>query len=404
VGSISLFGQGDGALYSANYSSAWSHQIFGDFRTGQIAVRGQNSGTWQAWRTVLDSSNWSGYAAAASHSHDYATHRADGTNYIDYARYIYSTAHGAYKEARDLYVYYADLGRQVYDDNAYHGGAAWKEASQLGVKRAGGLTRNDSSDDYNVQTTWGADVGGYWSLRGYAPSGAYHAPCYVGRSGYADSAGSAPANGGTSDACSGVAARATRANGNLYVDDNYGNCIIGVYSHVRFQGVYSMGASYMLPADGTTTGNLYGLAWSYPRAGGAAGNLDSHGLLCLINGGFASAMSYSIVASANVTAYSDERLKKNWRDLPVDFVASLAKVKVGIYERIDQEITQVGVSAQSLREVLPEAITEAKDEIGTLSVNYGNAALASSVALAKEVVELRALVVALTRRIEEAGL
>ncbi len=42
----------DGALYSQSYSSAWQHQIAGDFRSGQIAVRGKNSGTWQPWKKV----------------------------------------------------------------------------------------------------------------------------------------------------------------------------------------------------------------------------------------------------------------------------------------------------------------------------------------------------------------
>ena len=42
----------DGALYSQAYSSAWQHQIAGDFRSGQIAVRGKNSGTWQSWKKV----------------------------------------------------------------------------------------------------------------------------------------------------------------------------------------------------------------------------------------------------------------------------------------------------------------------------------------------------------------
>jgi len=64
--SISLFGQSDGGLYSSAYSSVWMHQIFGDFRTGQIAIRGKNNGTFQAWRTVLDSSNFSGYALPLS--------------------------------------------------------------------------------------------------------------------------------------------------------------------------------------------------------------------------------------------------------------------------------------------------------------------------------------------------
>lgn len=57
-----LFGQTDGAVYCATYSDAWQHQINGDFRTGQIAIRGKNSGTWQSWRTVLDSSNYNSYS------------------------------------------------------------------------------------------------------------------------------------------------------------------------------------------------------------------------------------------------------------------------------------------------------------------------------------------------------
>jgi hypothetical protein len=185
--------------------------------------------------------------------------------------------------------------------------------------------------------------------------------------------------------------RANRANGNFYIDDNYGYGVVGVYSSYRYQGVFAMGDSYKLPADGTTTGSLYGMAWSHPNAGGAAGNLTDHGLLIINNGAFKCAISNSIVASSNITAYSDERLKTNWRDMPEDYVARLAQVKVGIYDRIDEEdVTQVGVSAQSFQKLLPQAIMTAKDEMQTLSVSYGNAALASAVELAKDNVELRA--------------
>ena len=58
----SLFGQQEGALYSHVYSDIWKHQIQGDYRTGQIALRGKNNGTWQAWRTVLDSGNYNNYS------------------------------------------------------------------------------------------------------------------------------------------------------------------------------------------------------------------------------------------------------------------------------------------------------------------------------------------------------
>jgi hypothetical protein len=62
TGSISLLGQTDGALYSQRYGDSWQHQIYGDYRTGQIVVRGKNSGSWTSWRTVLDSSNYTSYA------------------------------------------------------------------------------------------------------------------------------------------------------------------------------------------------------------------------------------------------------------------------------------------------------------------------------------------------------
>jgi len=177
--------------------------------------------------------------------------------------------------------------------------------------------------------------------------------------------------------------------GNIYLDTNHGNSVVGLYSSYRYQGVFAMGDSYKMSADGTSLANMYGIAWSHPNAGGAAGNLTDHGMLIINNGSFRCAISNSIVASGNITAYSDERLKRNWRDMPENFVERLAQVKVGRYERIDDGMEQVGVSAQSLQPLLPEAIQVAKDEIGTLSVSYGNAAMASAVELAKELVMLK---------------
>lgn len=94
-----------------------------------------------------------------------------------------------------------------------------------------------------------------------------------------------------------------------------------------------------------------------------------------------------IVASGNITAYSDETLKENWRPVALDFVTGLALVKSGVYDRTDVYLTQVGVSAQSLQDLMPEAIITNED--GLLSVAYGQAALAACIELAKEVVALR---------------
>lgn len=96
----------------------------------------------------------------------------------------------------------------------------------------------------------------------------------------------------------------------------------------------------------------------------------------------------AVYSDGNVTAYSDERVKTNWRDFGADFIERLAQVKSGIYDRTDVEsLTQVGVTAQSLRPVMEHAVVEAPT--GELSVAYGNAALAAAVELAKELVTLK---------------
>ena len=59
------------------------------------------------------------------------------------------------------------------------------------------------------------------------------------------------------------------------------------------------------------------------------------------------------------------------------------------------EATQVGVSAQSLQEVLEYAIN--KNEEGGLSVAYGNAALVACVKLAQRVIALEAKLEQLTK-------
>ena len=64
-GTNSILGQNDGAMYKQVYSGSLAHEIYGDYKTGQIAVRGKNNGTWQAWRTILDSSNYDNYVKSS---------------------------------------------------------------------------------------------------------------------------------------------------------------------------------------------------------------------------------------------------------------------------------------------------------------------------------------------------
>jgi hypothetical protein len=191
----------------------------------------------------------------------------------------------------------------------------------------------------------------------------------------------------------------------LYMDNNYGHSIVGAYSATRYQGVFAMGDSYKLPADGATTGSLYGLAWSHPNAGGTAANLNTHGLLVMENGTFLAAVSGSIrcrddmraplfydsnntayyldpnatgtslnvagsiVAAGNVTAYSDIRLKEDI-EVITDAIDKVKQITGVTYTRKENGKRQTGVIAQDVLKVLPEAVEGSDDSM--YSVAYGN--------------------------------
>lgn len=104
----------------------------------------------------------------------------------------------------------------------------------------------------------------------------------------------------------------------------------------------------------------------------------------------------NLTTNGTVSAGSDERWKENWKEFGPNFIDELAQVKHGTYSRIDTKEIQVGVGAQSLQKVIPEAINQ--DDKGYLNVAYGHAALASVVELAKELVKLRAEIAELKSR------
>lgn len=84
-------------------------------------------------------------------------------------------------------------------------------------------------------------------------------------------------------------------------------------------------------------------------------------------------VSGSIVADADITAYSDERLKSNVELIP-DALAKINELDGFTYDMEDKEGNtmgrKTGVIAQHVQKVLPEAVME--DEEGYLSVAYGN--------------------------------
>ena len=77
------------------------------------------------------------------------------------------------------------------------------------------------------------------------------------------------------------------------------------------------------------------------------------------------------VSSGNVTAYSDIRLKTNIQVI-TGALEKISKIRGVTYDRTDTQnpLTQVGVIAQEVEKVLPEAVSE--DEKGIKTVAYGN--------------------------------
>jgi hypothetical protein len=329
-----LFGQTDGAVYCSTHDASWQHQINGDFRTGQIAIRGKNANTWQAWRVVLDASNYTSYAPSLTGS------GASGTWGISVT-----------------------------------GNAENLTTPTVGYKHVG---------------AWGV---GRTAVGAILVNTAYR-----------------------SDICDGNAATASTAAGltgspSINVTEVYSNSWLrnnntntGLYNQANANHFYSRGGNrWGITGNGAASNiylDFYGTHENTIRGSIHADTSNNIGFLTPSGGwSFMVSSTGNATATLNVTAYSDERKKKNWRSVADNFVEKLAIVKAGVYDRTDEVITQVGVSAQSLQKLLPEAVIEDAD--GFLSVAYGNAAMASAVELAKELVALKELVKELKAEVDE---
>jgi hypothetical protein len=198
---------------------------------------------------------------------------------------------------------------------------------------------------------------------------------------------------GSSASCTGNAATATTAT-YLSATDQV-NLIVGKATTGTNVNTNNDSGSFSVRSNASNAASI-----SFHRTGAYAINMGvGTDNVFVIGGWSASANAFRMDGSgnltmlANVTAYSDERVKTNWRDLRPDFIERLAEVKHGIYDRTDQVATQVGVSAQSLQNILEHAVMA--DAEGHLSVAYGNAALVAAVKLAERVVALEARLAAL---------
>jgi hypothetical protein len=79
----------------------------------------------------------------------------------------------------------------------------------------------------------------------------------------------------------------------------------------------------------------------------------------------------TIVASGNVTAFSDARIKTNIEVIP-DALEKVCTLRGVTYDRTDTGERQTGLIAQEVQAILPEAVTALADENQTLTLAYGN--------------------------------
>jgi hypothetical protein len=88
-----------------------------------------------------------------------------------------------------------------------------------------------------------------------------------------------------------------------------------------------------------------------------------------LTGAFGVDGSGNATAAGNVTAYSDAKLKKDLEVIP-NALSKVMQLTGYTYTRIDTEQRQTGLIAQDVQAVLPEAVSQTKDDILTLA--YGN--------------------------------
>jgi hypothetical protein len=405
-----LFGQTDGAVYCSTYNASWQHQINGDFRTGQIAIRGKNSGTWQAWRVVLDSSNYTSYAPSLTGSGASGTWGINVTgtagsapanggtatalsssNYISQKGSTGSWNADFQNTPAGTVTYNGDVGANTTNNP---GNTWWIQQN---------FRHTNASNYWGTQVAWGwEDNANRLATRNITGGTFGNWVYYLNSSNYnsyamAGAGLSANQNLNTSNAVT-----FTDIYASSWLRNNNSNT--GLYNQANANHFYSRGGNRWGITGNGAASNIF-LDFYATHENTIRGSIHadtSNNIGFLTPGGSWSFMVSSTgnaTATLNVTAYSDERKKKNWRPVVDNFVEKLATIKSGIYERTDVEITQAGVSAQSFQALLPETVLEDKD--GFLSVAYGNAALLSAVELAKEVVLLKEMVMELKAEINK---
>jgi len=173
--------------------------------------------------------------------------------------------------------------------------------------------------------------------------------------------------------------QALEINGSQATTLGTGGIVTGGYNFRSTLSVGTNGQSGTLAAYGSgALADSASMSFHRPSAYGINMGLDSDGAFRL--GGWSNGTNAyrwtsdtagNFVASGNVTAYSDERLKTNIKTIE-NALDTVSKMRGVTYERIDSGIKGVGVIAQEMKEVLPEVVMEALSDDEYMSVSYGN--------------------------------
>jgi hypothetical protein len=304
--------------------------------SGQLLYRSAFYGTdtWNSWQTLLTSSNYNSYSPTLTGGNASGTWPISITGNASYASSAGSvawsnvsgrpTALSQFTNDLAGYGNWQPLENQRLStsnsptfNNVYTNAWFRNNALEHGLYNEAAATHfyASSSHYWNMATSGsgsgglilrnnhGGDIKGYyyWNSEGVGLLN------NTGNWGLRINYGSANPGGQLYGTWSGTitnAQRADRANGNFYVDDNYGNSIIGVYSSYRYQGVFAMGSSYKLPDDGTTPGNLYGIAWTHDNVGGQSKSGLGHQMLVMSNGVTQTALGTGIWTNGNIVTTS----------------------------------------------------------------------------------------------------
>jgi hypothetical protein len=359
-------------LHMAASDTMWQLQgSYGGSGNGTMQFRQGYAGSWGNWLSIITSANIGSQSVSYASSAGSLSSNATASNIYNNGWFRNNNANeGVYSQPYGVH-FYSNGGEGWVITGS--GGNVMLQLRSNHQSTLRGYVYADTSNNIGF-----LDNGGNWSFRtngnnvyAYAYRGSgnvagtgeatYH-PAGIYSTGTNWLYGTMYRNG-----------TSTYNQGWMFIDWDYGMSVVGVYSSTRLQGVFAMGDTYKLPQDGTSAGNLYGIAWSHPNAGGQAGYLTNHGSIHMMYGTAFVTLSDTIWCRGNITAYSDIRVKENIQviDNAIDKINAIRGVTFTRNDIEDTHTRHAGVIAQEVLKVLPEVITTNKTN-GHHSVSYGN--------------------------------